>query len=197
MFDEQTEERAHELGLRIALPPRELRERIDSKVVTTRLGNEAGVRSAPNTMGRADTYKQLLKVAKKAKLGKDLVVQTPYGDSGRTTFFITSQEDWDKHEEDLVGEDLKVMRRINHLPGTVEAVATRHGTLVGPIQTDLTGYEELTPYRGGWCGNDIFPEVFDSEDPQADPKDGPAAREAAVCRGLQGRVLHGLPARHR
>ena len=53
------------------------------------------------------------------------------------------------------------MRRINHLPGTVEAVATRHGTIVGPIQTDLTGYEELTPYRGGWCGNDIFPEVFD------------------------------------
>ena len=83
MFDEDTETRAHDLGLRIALPPRELRERIDSKVVTTRLGNEAGVRSAPNVMGRADTYKQLLKIAKKAKLGKDLVVQTPYGDSGR------------------------------------------------------------------------------------------------------------------
>jgi Peptidase dimerisation domain len=23
--------------------------------------------------------------------------------------------------------------------------------------TDLTGHPELTPYRGGWCGNDIFP----------------------------------------
>ena len=34
-------------------------------------------------------------------------------------------EDWDKHAENLVGEDLKVMRRINHLPGTVEAVATQ------------------------------------------------------------------------
>ena len=155
------------------------------------------MRSAPNTMGRADTYKQLLKVAKKAKLGKDLVVQTPYGDSGRTTFFITSQEDWDKHEEDLVGEDLKVMRRINHLPGTVEAVATRHGTLVGPIQTDLTGYEELTPYRGGWCGNDIFPEVFDKKTRKRIRKMAQRLGQAALRRGLQGRLLHGLPARHR
>lgn len=161
MFDEETEERAHELGLRIALPPRELRERIDSKVTTTRLGNQAGVPSVPNTVGRAETYKQLRKLARSAGLGKDLVVQTPYGDSGRTTFFIRSRQDWDDCAEDLVGQHLKVMRRINHLPGTVEAVATRHGTLVGPIQTDLTGYPELTPYRGGWCGNDIFPTVFD------------------------------------
>lgn len=55
------------------------------------------------------------------------------------------------------------MRRIEHLPGTVEACATRHGTLVGPIQTDITGFAELTPYRGGWCGNDVFPGVFDKK----------------------------------
>jgi hypothetical protein len=23
--------------------------------------------------------------------------------------------------------------------------------------TDLTGHPELTPHKGGWCGNDIFP----------------------------------------
>ena len=45
MFDEDTERLAHELGLEIALPPRTLRERIDSKIETTRLGNEAGVPS--------------------------------------------------------------------------------------------------------------------------------------------------------
>jgi hypothetical protein len=26
--------------------------------------------------------------------------------------------------------------------------------------TDLTGYPELTPYQGGWCGNDLFPEAL-------------------------------------
>jgi hypothetical protein len=161
MFDEETEQLASELGLEIALPPRDLRERIDSKIETTRLGNEAGVASVPNVLGRATTYKELRRLAKKAKLGHDLVVQTPYGDSGRTTFFIANEDDWDECSELLVDEDLKVMRRINHFPGTVEAVATRHGTLVGPIQTDITGFSELTPYRGGWCGNDVYPGVFD------------------------------------
>jgi hypothetical protein len=26
--------------------------------------------------------------------------------------------------------------------------------------TDLTGYPELTPYQGGWCGNDLFPDAL-------------------------------------
>ena len=156
MLDEETEELARELGMKIALPRVKLRKWIDSKITTTELGNEAGVKSAPNTLGKAGSYAKLMALASKARLGDDLVVQTPYGDSGRTTFFIKSEADWKKHEKDIVGEQLKVMRRINHLPGTVEAVATRHGTLVGPIQTDITGYDELTPYKGGWCGNDAF-----------------------------------------
>ena len=42
----------------------------------------------------------------------------------------------------------------------IEACITRHGTIVGPFMTDLTGYAELTPYKGGWCGNDLFPEAL-------------------------------------
>ncbi len=29
--------------------------------------------------------------------------------------------------------------------------------------TDLTGHPELTPHRGGWCGNDIWPEALSAE----------------------------------
>ena len=163
MFDEETEALAKELDQKIALPPAKLRKHIDSKITTTKLGNEAGIKSAPNTMGRAKSFDELMKLASTAKLGKDLVVQTPYGDSGRTTFFIKSEDDWKKNEEALVKEHLKVMRRINHLPGTVEAVATRHGTLVGPMQTDITGFAEVTPYKGGWCGNDVFTGGFEKE----------------------------------
>jgi biotin carboxylase len=161
MFDEQAEELARELDLEIALPSRELRHRIDSKIFTTRLGNEAGVASVPNVLGRASSYAELTALARSGGLGDDLVVQAPYGDSGRTTFFVASEHDFQTHAEALVGTEVKVMRRINHFPGTVEAVATRHGTLVGPIQTDITGFPELTPYRGGWCGNDVYPAVFD------------------------------------
>jgi Carbamoyl-phosphate synthase L chain, ATP binding domain len=156
MFDEETEELARELGQTIALPPAKLRKHIDSKIVTTQLGNEAGIRSAPNVMGYASSYEQLMKLANRRKLGNDLVLQTPYGDSGRTTFFVKSERDWERCAAHVKDEELKVMRRINHLPGTVEAVATRHGTLVGPMQTDITGFAEVTPYKGGWCGNDVF-----------------------------------------
>ncbi len=157
-FDEETERLAQELGLKMAMPPASLRHRLDSKIVTTQLGNEAGVPSVPNRLGRAKTYDDLLELA--TGLGTDLVVQTPYGDSGKTTYFIGSEDDWD---DELAGEELKVMKRINCRAVAVEAVLTGHGTVVGPVMRDLTGYPELTPYRGGWCGNDIFSEALGVE----------------------------------
>ncbi len=36
-----------------------------------------------------DDYEQLTAAAEKAALGNELVVQTPYGDSGKTTFLIS------------------------------------------------------------------------------------------------------------
>ena len=80
-------------------------------------------------------------------LGDDLVVQTPYGDSGQTTFFIASDDDWDEHADELVDEELKVMKRIDCREAAIEGVITRHGTLVGPLMTELTGFPELTPVR--------------------------------------------------
>ena len=133
---------------------------MDSKIETTRLGNEAGVPSVPNTMGRANTYREALDLATAAGLGTDLVIQTPYGDSGQTTFFIASEDDWKADEKNMVGQDLKVMQRIDPRECAIEGVITRHGTLVGPLMAELTGFPELTPYDGGWCGNDVFPDVL-------------------------------------
>ncbi len=164
MFDEETEELARDLGVEIALPPAALRKRIDSKIVTTQLGNEAGVPSVPNVLGRASSYAELRTLASNANLGDDLVIQLPYGDSGRTTFFVRGEQDWDEYADEMADEELKVMKRINHMPGTLEACVTRHGTLVGPLMQDLTGYSELTPYQGGWCGNDIFPTAISEQD---------------------------------
>jgi biotin carboxylase len=163
MFDDETERLAAAAGLEIALPPAELRHRLDSKIVTTQLGNEAGVPSAPNTLGRATSYEELVALAESAGLGGDLVVQTPYGDSGKTTFFVRDRGDWEKGAEDMAHQELKVMKRINNRAAAVEAVLTRHGTIVGPLMTDLTGHPELTPHKGGWCGNDIFPDALSPE----------------------------------
>ncbi|SLN44531.1 biotin carboxylase-like protein [Roseovarius albus] len=160
MFNEQTEQLCAKAGLSVALAPAALREHLDSKIVTTQLGNEAGVASAPNVLGHADTYEELIELADSAKLGSNLVVQTPYGDSGRTTFFIKSRKDWDKHSGKIIDQQIKVMKYLNHLPGAVEGCATRHGTLVGPVMTDITGFAEVTPYKGGWCGNDVSPQLL-------------------------------------
>lgn len=160
MFNEETEELAARAGLQVIHPTAQLRSRLDSKLVTTRIGNRARVPSVPNTLGKADSYEQLLALATTAGLGSDLVVQTEYGDSGRTTFFIRSERDWGRHARAIAGNEVKVMKRIRPSEVCVEAVITRHGTLVGPYVASLVGHPELTPYRGGWCGNDIYPTVL-------------------------------------
>ena len=162
-FDEETEQICEELGYNLILPPDSLRRHLDSKIVTTRLGEEAGAPSVPNVIGRADSHAELAKLAADAGLGSDLVVQTAYGDSGKTTFFIKEERDWRRNAEHMVGEELKIMKRINNRAAAVEAVNTRHDTVVGPFMTTLTGYPELTPYKGGWCGNDLFPEALSEE----------------------------------
>ncbi len=156
MFEESTERLAEDAGLRVAFPSAELRHRLDSKVETTRLGNEAGVPSVPNVLGRAKSYRALRKLAEDADLGPDLVVQTPYGDSGKTTFFVSAEADWKTHVDELKGHELKIMRRIEPRELAIEGVVTRHGTLVGPLMTELAGFPELTPYGGGWCGDEVF-----------------------------------------
>ncbi len=159
-FDAETEQICEELGYELILPAHALRRRLDSKIVTTTLGNEAGVPSVPNVLTEVDSWETLAQVATLAGLGTDLVVQTPYGDSGKTTFFLSCRADWDACADEVVGGTVKVMRRIKNKAVAVEAVITRFGTVVGPFMTDLTGYPELTPYKGGWCGNDLFPEAL-------------------------------------
>lgn len=156
-FDTETEEICAQLGYDLVLPSHGLRSHLDSKITTTRLGDEAGAPSVPNTIASSSTYAELLAHADRAGLGDDLVVQLPYGDSGKTTFFVASEDDWRRCSEEVAGNEAKVMKRIRHTAAAVEAVITRHGTVVGPFMTDLTGYPELTPYEGGWCGNDLFP----------------------------------------
>lgn len=117
----------------------------------------------PNVITTVENWSGLLAAARKGRIGDDLVVQTPYGDSGKTTFFISSEADWNRHRKDITGQEVKVMKRINNRPVAVEAVLTRCGTVVGPFMSELTGYARLTPYRGGWCGNEMFPTVLEGK----------------------------------
>ena len=135
----------------------------------------------PNVLSRVKSYEHLREVAE--KLGEDLVIQTAFGDSGHTTFFISDEEDWDRHADEIVDKgEVKVMKRIRCRGSALEACVTRHGTIVGPLMTELVGFPELTPYRGGWCGNEVFADAF--------PKDvRERARQATVNFGEELRKM--------
>ena len=162
MFDETTEKLAKKLGLEIMFPPAKMRTLMDNKVNTNRIAEKAGVPCVPYVLSPVEDYAHLNKVSK--ILGTDLVIQTPFGDSGHTTFFISNEEEFKKYEEEIVKEkEVKVMKRINCKGSAIEACVTRHGTIVAPLMTELVGFKELTPYKGGWCGNEIYPNAFNPE----------------------------------
>jgi D-alanine-D-alanine ligase-like ATP-grasp enzyme len=159
MFDERTEELARELKLEMCFPPAALRQRLDSKIVTTQIASEAGVASVPYVLTRVESYQALRELT--VDLGQDLVIQTPFGDSGHTTFFISHEEDWNKYAAEIIKEPIvKVMKCIHCQETAIEACVTRYGTIVTPLMTELVGFPELTPYKGGWCGDEIFPNAF-------------------------------------
>ncbi|MCC7051463.1 MAG: biotin carboxylase, partial [Bacteroidia bacterium] len=127
-----------------------------------RTAEKAGVKCVPYILSNVKDYTHLKQISK--DLGNDLVIQTPYGDSGHTTFFISNQEDFEKYQEKIISErEVKIMKRINCYGTAIEACVTKNGTFVGPLMTELVGFKELTPYKGGWCGNEIFPNAFNED----------------------------------
>ncbi len=161
-FDEQTEKLCEELEIDIYFPKAKLRTMVDDKLSTTRIGNRAGIESVPNVMAKVSSYEDLVKAAK--PLGSELVVQTAFGDSGHTTFFISSEQEYQRYAQEIAeAPEVKIMKRIRCRGSAMEACVTKHGTVCGPLMTELVGFPELTPYKGGWSGNEVLPEAFSQE----------------------------------
>lgn len=163
-FDEDIEAVCKAMHLDICLPSNRLVKQIDNKITTTEIGNEAGVPSVPNALEHVDSYETLMKIAKDKGLGDSLVVQTAYGDSGKTTFFINNEDDYNAVSDQIICEEkVKIMKCIRCAGTAIEGCATRAGTFVAPLLSELIGFEELTPYKGGWCGNELYQEVFSDD----------------------------------
>lgn len=166
-FDEETERICRDLGYEIMMPSAALRERVDSKIVTTEIGNSAGVASVPNILTKAESWGDLKAQAEAAGLGSSLVVQTPYGHSGETTFFISDEAGYAAVASKLQGAELKVMRYIKHRAFAADVVATRWGPVIGPVLAEIAGHKELTDHQGGWAGNDLAPDLLDTAEVRA------------------------------
>ncbi|MDX8382079.1 MAG: biotin carboxylase [Ghiorsea sp.] len=163
-FNNELEKHCRDNKLDIILPPNDLVKGIDNKITTTEIGNEAKVYSVPNCLAKVDGYATLLELAQEHQLGHRWVVQTAFGDSGKTTFFISSEEEYDKFAEQIEEEDkVKIMKQIRCVGTAIEACATSQGTYVGPLLGEMIGFEALTPYQGGWCGNELYQDNFSAQ----------------------------------
>ena len=160
-FDALIEAQCDRLNLLIDLPKNTLVKHIDNKITTTELGNQAGVPSVPNALAAIRSFEELQAIAEQHQLGDKWVVQTAYGDSGKTTFFIQNKADYQAVSEQIEDEKkVKVMRAIQCVGTAIEACATQQGTYVGPLLGEMIGVPELTPYQGGWCGNELYQDNF-------------------------------------
>ena len=159
LLDEESERLASRLGLEICLPSVSLRHQWDNKANTNRLAEKAGVPCVPYILSPVNDYAHLTNIS--AHLCKHLVVQMPHGCGGQTTFFISSEADFEMHKADITNsEEMKIMTRIQCRGASLEACITRHGVAVSPLLFELIGIPEINIYRGGWSGDEFFPYAF-------------------------------------
>ena len=159
-----------------------------------RIGDKAGVKSVPNVLGRVGSYDELRKVA--GHFGPDLVVQTAFGDSGHTTFFISSEQDWNKYAKEIVSAgDVKIMKRIRCRGSAIEACATRNGTIVGPLMTELVGLQGADPLSRRLVRERNLCDRVHRFDPRPRPRPDLPLRRAAAQGGLPRLLRVGFPGR--
>ena len=88
-FDEETEKICNELGYDLILPSAALREHLDSKIVTTQLGNEAGAPSVPNVLTSVDDWDELVDGSRRRPgSAPTWWCRRRTATRGKTTFFI-------------------------------------------------------------------------------------------------------------
>ena len=103
-FDNETEKICKELGYDLILPSAAAARTPglqDRHHPAGQRGRRAERAERPDPV---DDWEGLSRQRRKGRARHELVVQTPYGDSGKTTFFLDQEADWHKHSDDIVGE---------------------------------------------------------------------------------------------
>lgn len=160
MHDAETEAVCAELGYDLCSITSSERHRLDSKMLTTRLSEEAGLNNVPHTITEVTGWSDLLVAAVEADLGTELVVQTDYGEAGTGTYFLRTEAEFEAVREHIVGVPLKVMRRITHRSLAMDAVVTDSGVIVGPLLQDIIGHPEVAIHKGASSGLEYYPDVL-------------------------------------
>lgn len=93
-------------------------------------------------------------------LGLPFVVQFGHGFAGTSTYLINHKADYDDLVEQYPDKKAKISRYIEGITFTINACATRFGTVLSPFCFQITGYKQYTTSWGGTCGTTWqFPRV--------------------------------------
>jgi len=156
-------------GLNLLSTPGIIRRDFEHKKYFRTDGQKAGLNLIPGeSMKVADlTEKKYQKLM--LSYGSRLVFQlTGYSiGGGRGTFFINEKKDFVKFKDfvNTTGQRIvkytgvNVTKFIDGVPASVVACATRYGTLVSILQTQIMDQPELSPFsfrNGNWNGHDWF-----------------------------------------
>lgn len=91
----------------------------------------------------------------------NFVIQLGRGFAGSTTSIIKNEENYLKFKKGNKSDQVKVSEFINGLPLTVNACATKFGTVIGAPCYQITGEKICTNSSGTTCGNDW--EIFNKK----------------------------------
>lgn len=165
MYDKETEELVSKHNFQMFNINYPLFSFLGNKTKMTSIIEKLKIPTIPYIISSIKSYQHLRDIT--ARLGEYLVIQQGLSDSGIGTYFISDENDFNKYKEYLINsEPLKIMKRIQCSQFCIDAAATRYGTVVGPLQMELIGYPELTPYLGGWCGNQICKDLIEKSQHQ-------------------------------
>lgn len=142
------------LNMNVCHPARQVLSLLDNKLSATQFVQSIGVPCIPYKFMELNQYADLEMI--KGELSDDVVVQLPLGDCGDTTFFISSESDWQHCRESIVGAgQVKIMKRIQAIGFAIEGCVFDDGVLLGPVLEEVTGISGISPHSSSWCGNQV------------------------------------------
>lgn len=86
--------------------------------------------------------------------GSKFVIQFSHGHSGNTTFFISSEEEYNNLKEEYPKRISKAVQFVEGEYFTVNGVVTKRGIVIGNLSKQITGIKDLTDFAGSTVGND-------------------------------------------
>ncbi|HUH52533.1 MAG TPA: hypothetical protein VLZ31_00600 [Microbacteriaceae bacterium] len=166
LHDKRTEKLCAELGYELMAIPVDLRHKLDGKLYTTKMSEAAGLKNVPNVLAEVTGWSDLLAVTAREGLGQDLVIQSDHGEAGLGTYFVDSEDSFEKHKDQIINKKVKIMKRVNHRSLAVDAVVTREGVIVGPLLQDIIGHPEVAVNPGSSSGLEYYHDVLRPEQRQ-------------------------------